>query len=90
MEPSFGRLLVQGRDTLQGMPAGAPASKRYEDVRAWVEQIDPALAAAEAEVDVSLLEASALRAPLEMLRNSTALARELQRLANLPKRGSAG
>ncbi|MCA9641317.1 MAG: hypothetical protein H6718_06555 [Polyangiaceae bacterium] len=64
----------------------APASSSYEDVRAWLLEVDPELVAAAADVDQTLLDSAARRSPLELLREASASARELLRLQALPRR----
>ncbi len=61
----------------------APASARYEDVRTWLLEVDPELVAAAADVDPTLLDSASRRAPLELLREASASARELLRLQAL-------
>ncbi|MCB9610071.1 MAG: hypothetical protein H6716_26025 [Polyangiaceae bacterium] len=56
----------------------APASSSYEDVRAWLLEVDPELVAAADDVDQTLLDSAARRSPLELLRDASA--RELLRL----------
>lgn len=67
-------------------PRNAPASGSYEDVRAWLLEVDPELVAAAADVDQTLLDSASQRAPLELLREASASAWELLRLQALPRR----
>ncbi len=66
-------------------PRDAPASGSYEDVRAWLLEVDPDLVAAAADVDPTLIDSASRRAPLELLREAGASARELLRLQALPR-----
>jgi hypothetical protein len=63
-----------------------PASESYADVRAWVLEVDPDLAQAEEDVDLTLLETTGRLSPFQRLENATAMAEELLRLRELPRR----